>query len=472
LSADPGRRGARLAAAAGCAADAGQRGWAAALVRRAAADLRDPVSRARLALVDAALADAEGRHEAAAELLHDPAVAVAGTDPGLAADLLTWIVEAGWAARDAGVVRRAVDTVHRLGLPDAGHVLELAEVVGGQLDEDLPPVPGPVRAISRLCGVEEAARSMTKGARWGLLLGDHDAAHELATTAERISRARGQLGVLPDALAVLADTRWHLGRPRDARAAAEEGLRIARDVGQERSVHALADVLAGLAAVAGDEVGLEAALAEAGAHHRTVLPAAARSLLDLGAGRFDAAADRLAALAAGPSAPEVRSALPDLVEAAVRAGRPEVARAAADRFARWAEQLDRVWAQAVALRCRALVTDGPAAGALFAEAVARHRSDARPGGGPGARGGSRPFERARTELLHGGVAAPRPAAGRGPRSAALGLRDLRRLGAAPWAARARAELRATGESRTDPPPDGPVALTPQELQVVRLAAEG
>ena len=46
------------------------------------------------------------------------------------------------------------------------------------------------------------------------------------------------------------------------------------------------------------------------------------------------------------------------------------------------------------------------------------------------------------------------------------------LGATPWAARARAELRATGESRADPPPDGLGALTPQELQVVRLAAEG
>ncbi|GHC79280.1 hypothetical protein GCM10010349_61120 [Streptomyces flavofungini] len=46
--------------------------------------------------------------------------------------------------------------------------------------------------------------------------------------------------------------------------------------------------------------------------------------------------------------------------------------------------------------------------------------------------------------------------------------------AAPWAERARAELRATGESRSPQRPDHLTAarLTPQERQVVRLAATG
>lgn len=49
-----------------------------------------------------------------------------------------------------------------------------------------------------------------------------------------------------------------------------------------------------------------------------------------------------------------------------------------------------------------------------------------------------------------------------------------RLRAAPWLDRARAELRATGESGTSVPtaPDLLDRLTPQELQVVRLAASG
>ncbi|MGW2222487.1 helix-turn-helix domain-containing protein, partial [Nonomuraea sp. NPDC001684] len=67
--------------------------------------------------------------------------------------------------------------------------------------------------------------------------------------------------------------------------------------------------------------------------------------------------------------------------------------------------------------------------------------------------------------------ARRRAEARSPLRSALEIFD--RLGAAPWAGRARAELRATGESAPDgPPADALAALTPQELQVVRLAAAG
>lgn len=55
--------------------------------------------------------------------------------------------------------------------------------------------------------------------------------------------------------------------------------------------------------------------------------------------------------------------------------------------------------------------------------------------------------------------------------AALDVFD--RLGARPWAERARGELRAAGESRTATrSPDLLDQLTAQELQVVRLASAG
>jgi DNA-binding CsgD family transcriptional regulator len=54
----------------------------------------------------------------------------------------------------------------------------------------------------------------------------------------------------------------------------------------------------------------------------------------------------------------------------------------------------------------------------------------------------------------------------------LALAVFERLGAAPWVARAQAELAATGERRTRADdPDAPL-LTPQELEIARLAAQG
>src|SRR5262249_58586159 len=47
-----------------------------------------------------------------------------------------------------------------------------------------------------------------------------------------------------------------------------------------------------------------------------------------------------------------------------------------------------------------------------------------------------------------------------------------RLGAEPWAARAAAEVRATGETARKRDPSTVSQLTPQELQIARLVAEG
>jgi DNA-binding NarL/FixJ family response regulator len=97
----------------------------------------------------------------------------------------------------------------------------------------------------------------------------------------------------------------------------------------------------------------------------------------------------------------------------------------------------------------------------FSDALARHaRVDA-------------PFELARTHLAFGERLrrARRPAEARKHLRAAV--EALERLGAAPWAARARAELEATGERRRRERPAGIAEeLTPQELHVALLVARG
>ncbi|MGA6167102.1 response regulator transcription factor [Amycolatopsis magusensis] len=53
------------------------------------------------------------------------------------------------------------------------------------------------------------------------------------------------------------------------------------------------------------------------------------------------------------------------------------------------------------------------------------------------------------------------------------LKVFEELGSGPWAARARAELGATGAGVTPKPASGAQAeLTPQELQITQLAAQG
>ncbi|WP_218010000.1 helix-turn-helix transcriptional regulator, partial [Actinomadura kijaniata] len=192
---------------------------------------------------------------------------------------------------------------------------------------------------------------------------------------------------------------------------------------------------------------------------------AAHALLELGRGRHEAALRRLEEIAQGPRRHTTIAmvALADLVEAAVRLGRPDRARPALDRFAAWARAGEQAWALGVLARCEGLLAD---AEEPFAEAVRRHER------------ATRPFERARTELLYGEWLRRhrRRSDARGPLRSALEI--FERLRAAPWAERARTELRATGEHGGAPAAERATAadlldrLTPQERQVVVLAAEG
>ncbi len=112
-------------------------------------------------------------------------------------------------------------------------------------------------------------------------------------------------------------------------------------------------------------------------------------------------------------------------------------------------------------RCRALLAADDAAGAHYEAALALHAED------------DRPFERARTELLYGEWLrrARRKSEARTQLGRAVETFDV--LGARPWAERARAELTATGIAAPSRRPRGPLAaLTPQEAQIVRLAAQG
>jgi DNA-binding CsgD family transcriptional regulator len=150
---------------------------------------------------------------------------------------------------------------------------------------------------------------------------------------------------------------------------------------------------------------------------------------------------------------------PDLIETYVRTGRADDAVRVLERFSGEAEATGRTWALAAAARGRGLLAPDDAFEAEFAEALTRHAET------------TEPFELARTQLSLGERRrrTGRRADARAPLRAALAA--FERLGAVPWAERARSELRAAGETvHEQARPIGD--LTPHELKVALVVARG
>jgi DNA-binding CsgD family transcriptional regulator len=154
------------------------------------------------------------------------------------------------------------------------------------------------------------------------------------------------------------------------------------------------------------------------------------------------------------------SPIPELVLAYLHAGRLADARDTSQEYARRANEKGQPWAIARAARCTGLLADETAFERHFVDALRFH--DLTPDS----------FERART-LLHYGQRLRRV---RRRIHARVQLRaafaTFERLGAAPWAERARVELLATGETARRRDAGTIDQLTPQEFQIAQLLAEG
>ncbi|MEW9548188.1 AAA family ATPase [Nonomuraea sp. NPDC050783] len=466
----------RLISAAEAAMDAGQLQRSRTLADSSALLTGDPRERARLAGVRAAIEFEQGSPRAAHGILVTAAEPVAATDPVMAASLLTEAVRDAWFAGAPDLAGQAVERLHALDLP-AGHPLRpvisaltgLAALLAGDPERGLPPIHAALAAARRFPPTAPGERLII--ASMAFMVGDDETSLDLAARLADDCRNQGLVGWLPHALQNLASSQLYLGRFQEAGVSATEAVRIAEDTGQDHRVDHLQGVLAWLAAVSGDEETCERLTGAVRAHaidHGNVSSLAwavwAQGLLALGQGRTRAALDHLETGLDGAVRHQLSTTLfvPDLVEAAVRSGEPERAEAPLARFGRWAAASGQPWARAVALRCRALTAASEEeAEARYAEAVGLHLS------------GGRPFEEARTRLLFG----ERLRRNRRKAEARIHLRQaldvFERAGATPWAARARAELRASGETAPGARLPGAAGLlTAQELQIVRLAARG
>ncbi|MFH9728908.1 AAA family ATPase [Streptomyces sp. NPDC017260] len=153
-------------------------------------------------------------------------------------------------------------------------------------------------------------------------------------------------------------------------------------------------------------------------------------------------------------------ALADLAAAAVRCGRREEAVAVVERSADALADNASPRLRALISRARGLLADPRNAEPHFRAALADPVLE------------YWPFERAQTllDLAEWLRRRRRVAEARGPLTEAL--ETFRRLGARPWIERARVESRAAGLDVTDTAPDAVAELSPQQRQIVRLAARG
>jgi DNA-binding CsgD family transcriptional regulator len=474
LSADRFARGRRLTAAAEAAAEAGLVDRAKGLADRAAALVTEPHQLAAVAQIRAGFAHAQGSHPLAADILVEAARRITGAAPDVAARLLFEGASAACMAVDVPAmekITRLLGSLTRAGRPDpipvADAILGVAEIASGRPETGVPVLRGlSARTVEQpgKLGLREPARILLS-----LLIGDIETGYRLAVAFEHDCRERGAIGLLPEALLFLAKAQLATGQYCDAVTNATEGLRIARDTGQRQNrVHLIA-IIACIAALEGDTErcnDLVAAMRQESPLAADTWSPGVLGLLDLSLGRHVAAFERLKVVTRLPNITTMPS-LPVLVEVAMTVNDISCARAAYERFAAWALETGRRWPAAVMLRCRALLAannedDADAVDEWFAAAVDLHE------------GTMAPFEHARTRLLYGEWLRRH----RRRADATTQLRVARelfdRLNVRPWADRAATELRAAGDTEGVPArsTDPLRSLTAQELQVVRLAAQG
>jgi DNA-binding CsgD family transcriptional regulator len=471
LGADPGARAGRLTAAAEAGAEIGDFDHARGLAARAAAATTDPIVQARLANVRARADVAQGRLRSAHRLLVEGAAQIASLDPPRATRMLMYAMHAAWFPGDRGLVTDTADRLKTVGEsldePLTSLIqlmLRLAGQAAEQPSEDFPPLADLVSQARRSRAGDPY--DLTMIAIVALVTGRIPDALDLLGTLVADARALGKIGWLPTLLACLAQTLLFAERHCSALSSATEALQIAQDTSQPQWESELNGIMAYLAAVEGDQ-GRCRQLADAAlAGPASVFASAAKpwvhwalGLLDLGRGRPDAALVQLETIWQGPAryhASALRS-VPDLVEAAVRLGQPERATEPLARFSDWAQRARMPAIEALTERCHALLEASEEAEQHYLTALKLHDG---------------PFEQARTQLLYGAWLrrARRKSDARIQLCAAVEC--MERIHAAPWARQARTELTAIGAAAPRTDWASSPRLTPQELQVTRLAAQG
>ncbi len=471
LTLDPAARARRALRAASVKQLAGAPEEAFALLSTAADGRLDELDAAMLQRLRGQISLDLRRAEDSVPLLLDAAGRLESLDPGLARETYLEALRAASVAGRLGSSMLTVATAARAAPPRPGPSRASDLLLDGLAIRFTEGYVASAPALKRALGaVREEGGRPGLDVRWPWTarrvapdLFDDEMWHALATRNVQIARDAGALAVLPLALNALSLLRCFEGDLVAAGALIAEADEIADATGT--SPIGFGRVL--LAGCLGNErdglVTIEASETDATARTEGVVLTFgehARALIRNGLGRHEAA------LAPAQSASDTDElmlsvwALPELVEAATRCGRTDLAIDAVERLARCTRAAGTELARGIEARARALVSDGPSAEGLHREAVDRL-------------GRSRfALDRARAHLLYGEWLRreQRRADARAQLRTAHEMFDS--MGAEAFAGRARRELLATGETvraRTLQTRD---ELTAQESQIAQLASDG
>jgi DNA-binding CsgD family transcriptional regulator len=472
LTADPLRRAERILAAAMASMQAGAFGKALELLVTVDAGPLDDFQHARVDLMRGTIAFASGFGSDGPPLLLKAARRLEPFDLELAREtyLTAW--------------RAAVNRGHSAG----GEVLpEICRAI-----QALPPPPGPPRVLDLLLDglallgtdvraaaipilqraanahtdmrVEDVLRWASVSSEANAAVWDYEGMLAISERQVQLVRDAGALALLPSYLSALGiATAWIGDFARTAAVIAEaDGLAAAigsatapftqmrlRSL-QGREAEASALIAQAIEHAAAGGQGLAATLAHWAA-----------AVMYNGLGQYEGALSAARQATSDTFEPWIFMwALPELVEAAVRGGDTELAHRALTRLAETTQPCGTDWALGVEARCRALLSDGAAADALYREAIDRlGRTRVRP-------------ELSRAHLLYGEWLRHQSRRVDAREQLRTAYDMLTAIGMEAFAERAHRELIAAGETVRRRTGEPITTLTAQEALIAGLAGDG
>jgi DNA-binding CsgD family transcriptional regulator len=471
LTPERGRGARRAMAAAHAKYLAGSPQAARTLLERAASAPMGPLEDAMAQRLRGRIALHVSRSGEGARLLFDAARRLESLDPGLARETHLEALHAAAVAGRLGMGMRDAATAACTAPPWPGPGRASDVLLDGLAvrftDDTRAGAPILKRALAALLDgngdYEEDMRWPWLACRVAADVWDDEAWCLLASRYVLLARGAGALGVLPIALMHLSLMRLFEGKLDAAAALVEEIDSIMDATGSRRiSVPKLM-----LAAWEGDEARatrlIDEALRDAMARGEgfvLTFGEHAHAVLHNALGHYETALVNARRASAQDELHASVWSLPELVEAAVRSGKPELAADALDRLRQQTQVAGTEWALGIEARCAALVSDDALAESLYREAIERlGRCRVAP-------------DLARTRLLYGEWLRRHGRRVDAREQLRTAHESFAEMGAEAFAQRAQRELLATGETARKRTIETSDDLTPHEARIARMARDG